>query len=146
MPTGRIPTGKPTVEEAFPVLEANLKVNRVVNDKIGFVVGHVCSGATIAATEIYNNEGVVMVAAEHCDAGHVNFMARQARGLVCLTLTQERCRQLNLPPMVEGFAGKGTRRRRQRPLSHHRSHGIGDPHGPHRHRRHHSRQGRHRNG
>ena len=34
-----------------------------------------------------NNEGVVMVAAEHCDANHVNFMARQARGLVCLTLT-----------------------------------------------------------
>ncbi len=53
-----------------------------------------------------NNEGVVMVAAEHCDAGHVNFMARQARGLVCLTLTQERCRQLNLPPMVEEGNGE----------------------------------------
>ena len=53
-----------------------------------------------------NNEGVVMVAAEHCDAGHVNFMARQARGLVCLTLTEERCRQLDLPPMVEGAAGE----------------------------------------
>ncbi len=35
--------------------------NRVVNSKIGFVVGHVCSGATIAAADIYNNEGVVMV-------------------------------------------------------------------------------------
>ncbi len=53
-----------------------------------------------------HNEGVVMVAAEHCDAGHVNFMARQARGLVCLTLTQERCRQLNLPPMVEEGHGE----------------------------------------
>jgi 3,4-dihydroxy 2-butanone 4-phosphate synthase/GTP cyclohydrolase II len=53
-----------------------------------------------------NNEGVVMVAAEHCDAGHVNFMARQARGLVCLTLTEERCRQLNLPPMVEEGHGE----------------------------------------
>ena len=53
-----------------------------------------------------HNEGVVMVAAEHCDAGHVNFMARQARGLVCLTLTEERCRQLDLPPMVEGAAGE----------------------------------------
>lgn len=53
-----------------------------------------------------NNEGVVMVAAEHCDANHVNFMARQARGLVCLTLTEERCRQLNLPPMVEGAIGE----------------------------------------
>ena len=53
-----------------------------------------------------NNEGVVMVAAEHCDAGHVNFMARQARGLVCLTLTEERCRQLDLPPMVDERRGK----------------------------------------
>jgi len=53
-----------------------------------------------------NNEGVVMVAAEHCDASHVNFMARQARGLVCLTLTQERCQQLELPPMVDDAAGE----------------------------------------
>ncbi|MYN12096.1 high-affinity branched-chain amino acid ABC transporter substrate-binding protein [Pusillimonas sp. TS35] len=35
--------------------------NRVVNDGIHYVVGHVCSGATIAATDIYNNEGIVMV-------------------------------------------------------------------------------------
>src|SRR5690606_30695893 len=35
--------------------------NRVVNDGIHYVVGHVCSGATIAATNIYENEGVVMV-------------------------------------------------------------------------------------
>ncbi|HCD56519.1 MAG TPA: bifunctional 3,4-dihydroxy-2-butanone-4-phosphate synthase/GTP cyclohydrolase II, partial [Halieaceae bacterium] len=47
-----------------------------------------------------NNEGVVMVAADHVSAAHVNFMARQARGLVCLALTEERCRQLDLPPMV----------------------------------------------
>ena len=53
-----------------------------------------------------HNEGVVMVAAEHCDANHVNFMARQARGLVCLTLTEERCLQLDLPPMVEDAMGE----------------------------------------
>lgn len=35
--------------------------NRVVNDEIHYVVGHVCSGATIAATSIYNSEGVLMV-------------------------------------------------------------------------------------
>lgn len=35
--------------------------NRVVNEKIHYVVGHVCSGATIAATPVYNNEGVVMI-------------------------------------------------------------------------------------
>lgn len=53
-----------------------------------------------------NNEGVVMVAAEHCEAKHVTFMARQARGLICLTLTEERCRQLDLPPMVEDAQGE----------------------------------------
>ena len=53
-----------------------------------------------------HNEGVVMAAAEHVDAKIVTFMARKARGLVCLTLTQERCRQLNLPPMVEGANGE----------------------------------------
>lgn len=53
-----------------------------------------------------HNEGVVVVAAEHCDAGHVNFMARQARGLVCLTLTQDRCRQLDLPLMVDEGLGE----------------------------------------
>ncbi|MDP5071184.1 MAG: 3,4-dihydroxy-2-butanone-4-phosphate synthase [Congregibacter sp.] len=50
----------------------------------------------------HSNEGVVMVAAEHCSADHVTFMARKARGLVCLALTQERCEQLDLPPMVAG--------------------------------------------
>ena len=52
-----------------------------------------------------HNEGVVMVAAEHCEASHVTFMARQARGLICLTLTPERCRQLDLPPMVDDAKG-----------------------------------------
>lgn len=47
------------------------------------------------------NEGVVMVAAEHCTADHITFMARRARGLVCLALTRERCLQLDLPPMVD---------------------------------------------
>ncbi|MEM8491239.1 MAG: 3,4-dihydroxy-2-butanone-4-phosphate synthase [Pseudomonadota bacterium] len=47
------------------------------------------------------SQGVVMVAAEHCTAQHITLMARQARGLVCLALTRERCEQLNLPPMVD---------------------------------------------
>jgi 3,4-dihydroxy 2-butanone 4-phosphate synthase/GTP cyclohydrolase II len=53
-----------------------------------------------------HNEGVVMVAAEHCEAKHVTFMARQARGLICLTLTKERCQQLDLPPMVDDAQGE----------------------------------------
>ncbi len=46
--------------------------------------------------------GVVTLGAEHCEAEHVTFMARQARGLVCLGLTRERAEQLELPLMVEG--------------------------------------------
>ena len=44
---------------------------------------------------------VVALAAEYCEADHVTFMARKARGLVSLALTEERCEQLNLPPMVD---------------------------------------------
>ncbi len=46
------------------------------------------------------NEGDLIMAAEHVRAEDVNFMARYGRGLICLTLTQERCRQLRLPLMV----------------------------------------------
>ncbi len=46
------------------------------------------------------NEGDLLMAAEHVRPEDINFMARHARGLVCLTLTQERCRQLQLPLMV----------------------------------------------
>lgn len=46
--------------------------------------------------------GFVVVAAEHCESSHIAFMARQARGLVCLALTPQRCEELELPLMVEG--------------------------------------------
>ncbi|MGR8918052.1 MAG: 3,4-dihydroxy-2-butanone-4-phosphate synthase, partial [Gammaproteobacteria bacterium] len=47
------------------------------------------------------NEGDFIIAAEHCSAEHINFMAKHGRGLICLTLTEDRCRQLNLPLMVQ---------------------------------------------
>jgi 3,4-dihydroxy 2-butanone 4-phosphate synthase / GTP cyclohydrolase II len=46
------------------------------------------------------NEGDLVMAAEFATAETINFMARYGRGLICLTLTEERCRQLNLPLMV----------------------------------------------
>jgi 3,4-dihydroxy 2-butanone 4-phosphate synthase/GTP cyclohydrolase II len=46
------------------------------------------------------NEGDLIMAAGHVRPEDVNFMARYGRGLICLTLTQERCRQLRLPLMV----------------------------------------------
>ena len=46
------------------------------------------------------NEGDLLLAADFVTPEAINFMARHARGLICLTLTQERCRQLNLPLMT----------------------------------------------
>ena len=46
------------------------------------------------------NEGDLVLAGAHCTPEQINFMARHARGLICLTLTESRCRQLGLPPMV----------------------------------------------
>ena len=46
------------------------------------------------------NEGDLVMAAEHVTPEAINFMAKYGRGLICLTLTEARCRQLNLPLMV----------------------------------------------
>ena len=46
------------------------------------------------------NEGDLVLAAEHVTPEAINFMARFARGLICLTLTRERCESLQLPPMA----------------------------------------------
>ena len=46
------------------------------------------------------NEGDLLMAAECVRAEDVNFMARYGRGLICLTLSRERCAQLRLPLMV----------------------------------------------
>ncbi|MDA8383101.1 MAG: bifunctional 3,4-dihydroxy-2-butanone-4-phosphate synthase/GTP cyclohydrolase II [Betaproteobacteria bacterium] len=47
------------------------------------------------------NEGDLVLAAEFVTPEHINFMAKFGRGLICLTLTEERCRQLDLPLMVQ---------------------------------------------
>ncbi len=46
------------------------------------------------------NEGDVIMAAAKVRPEDINFMARHARGLICLALTRERCQQLDLPLMV----------------------------------------------
>lgn len=55
------------------------------------------------------NEGDIVLAAQFTTAEHINFMAKHGRGLICLTLTEERCKQLNLPAMVQkNGSGMGT--------------------------------------
>jgi 3,4-dihydroxy 2-butanone 4-phosphate synthase / GTP cyclohydrolase II len=47
------------------------------------------------------NEGDLIMAAEKVRAQDINYMARYGRGLICLTMTRERCAQLRLPLMVD---------------------------------------------
>jgi 3,4-dihydroxy 2-butanone 4-phosphate synthase/GTP cyclohydrolase II len=46
------------------------------------------------------NEGDLVMAADHVTPQAINFMARYGRGLICLTLTPERCERLGLQPMT----------------------------------------------
>jgi 3,4-dihydroxy 2-butanone 4-phosphate synthase/GTP cyclohydrolase II len=55
----------------------------------------------IVDDENRENEGDFIMAASKVRADDVNFMARYGRGLICLPLSRERCRQLRLPLMVD---------------------------------------------
>jgi 3,4-dihydroxy 2-butanone 4-phosphate synthase / GTP cyclohydrolase II len=55
----------------------------------------------IVDDEDRENEGDLCVAAEKITPDAINFMAKNGRGLICLALTEERCRDLDLPLMVE---------------------------------------------
>ncbi|MDE2594598.1 MAG: 3,4-dihydroxy-2-butanone-4-phosphate synthase [Burkholderiales bacterium] len=46
------------------------------------------------------NEGDLIVASDHVTPEAINFMAKYGRGLICLTMTRERCERLQLPPMA----------------------------------------------
>lgn len=52
------------------------------------------------------NEGDLIMAATHVRADDINFMITHARGLVCLTLTESRCQQLDLPLMSANNGAK----------------------------------------
>ncbi|MDR0276902.1 MAG: 3,4-dihydroxy-2-butanone-4-phosphate synthase, partial [Paucimonas sp.] len=58
------------------------------------------------------NEGDIIMAAECCLPEHINFMAKHARGLICMPMTRERCETLKLPLMAprngSGFGTKFT--------------------------------------
>ena len=55
------------------------------------------------------NEGDIIIPAQFATPEQINFMARFARGLICLSIPPERARQLRLPPMAsENQSGHGT--------------------------------------
>lgn len=55
----------------------------------------------IVDDEDRENEGDLCIAAEKVTPAAINFMATHGRGLICLAMTEERCEELQLPPMVE---------------------------------------------
>jgi 3,4-dihydroxy 2-butanone 4-phosphate synthase/GTP cyclohydrolase II len=71
-------------------------------DSIPDILADIRAGrmVVILDDEDRENEGDLIMAAEKVRPEDVNFMVREARGLVCLALTAERCRQLGLRPMV----------------------------------------------
>ncbi|MEO8465444.1 MAG: bifunctional 3,4-dihydroxy-2-butanone-4-phosphate synthase/GTP cyclohydrolase II [Gammaproteobacteria bacterium] len=71
-------------------------------DSIDDIVTAIGAGemVVILDDEDRENEGDLIMAASKVQAEDVNFMARYGRGLICLTLTRQRCEQLRLPLMV----------------------------------------------
>ncbi len=76
--------------------------NRAGLDTIDDIVAELRAGRMIIMMddESRENEGDLIMAAAYVRPEDVNFMAQYGRGLICLTLTRERCRQLQLPLMV----------------------------------------------
>jgi 3,4-dihydroxy 2-butanone 4-phosphate synthase/GTP cyclohydrolase II len=66
------------------------------------IVAELRSGRMVVLVdeEDRENEGDLVLAAEFVTPEAINFMAKYGRGLICLTLTEERCEQLNLPMMT----------------------------------------------
>src|SRR5579872_185399 len=81
--SGKAP-GQPTLNSVEELLE-ELRAGRMV---------------VVMDDEDRENEGDLLMPAAMVRPEDINFMARYGRGLICLTLTQERCRQLRLPLMV----------------------------------------------
>ena len=78
-------SGKTRALSTIPEIIAELRLGRVV---------------ILVDEEDRENEGDLVVAAEAVTPEIVNFMARFGRGLVCMPITEERARQLNLSPMA----------------------------------------------
>ncbi|QLD10804.1 3,4-dihydroxy-2-butanone-4-phosphate synthase [Microbacterium oleivorans] len=81
---------------------ANQATNEQVFDPIREVIAAIGRGEMVVMVddEDRENEGDLVVAAEHATSDVVTFMITHARGLVCLTLTAGRARELDLSPMV----------------------------------------------
>ncbi len=74
-----------------------MKLNTIDEILIDLAAGKM---VVIMDDEDRENEGDLIMAADKVRPEDINFMARYGRGLICLTLTRDRCKQLRLPLMV----------------------------------------------
>jgi 3,4-dihydroxy 2-butanone 4-phosphate synthase / GTP cyclohydrolase II len=83
-------------------MNARAPLNPVPVSSVEEIVEEIRQGRMVILVdeEDRENEGDLVLAADHVTPEAINFMARFGRGLVCLTLTRERCERLQLPPMV----------------------------------------------
>lgn len=77
-------------------------------DSISAIIDDIKNGKMVILMddEDRENEGDLIMAATHVRPEDINFMITHARGLVCLTLTEARCRQLDLPLMSDKNGAK----------------------------------------
>jgi 3,4-dihydroxy 2-butanone 4-phosphate synthase/GTP cyclohydrolase II len=66
------------------------------------IIADMAAGKMVIMVDDENreNEGDLIMAAEKVRAEDINYMATHGRGLICLTMSRERCKQLRLPLMV----------------------------------------------
>jgi 3,4-dihydroxy 2-butanone 4-phosphate synthase/GTP cyclohydrolase II len=85
-------------DNTTPHPSANTKTFADIDD----IIADIAAGKMVIMVDDENreNEGDLIMAAEKIRPEDVNYMATHGRGLVCLTLSRERCKQLRLPLMV----------------------------------------------
>ncbi len=88
--------------QALPQLAARLDPERRRMDSIESAIADIKAGKMVVVLddEDRENEGDLVMAAEHCTPDAINFMRKEAGGLICVALTGERLDQLQIPPMV----------------------------------------------
>lgn len=71
-------------------------------DRIEHAIEDIRAGKMIIVVddEDRENEGDFIIAAQHCTPEVINFMSKEGRGLICAALTEQRCGELDLGPMV----------------------------------------------
>lgn len=71
-------------------------------DRIQDAIDDIRDGKMIIVVddEDRENEGDFIIAARHATPEVINFMSKEGRGLICATLTEDRCKELGLDPMV----------------------------------------------